>query len=498
MIVAFLLILILAPITFAMLNRERVSLAVIGINLGLFCSMIGFFMIFAKTGGLPDQIRTLFFINRKIEFKVAGIPLSFDDVTRLLVAGRIIFVASLTWFTVAFHNERRYTEKRNYVIFASFVILQNILCYWPEINILNLRYNHTIATLTRLLLLAFLLVTIYAFGSSYRRRSLAWVKMLAGNAILMVISVSIQFAIFGLLGPLHLSDHTGYSYLLTNLFIYTPVYSKLWWYLIIIICVIFSFVGIKAVARFFSVQNQIGGPDISIEKKMKHNDTGVKIFTHGIKNQLIIQKVLIRKAKASLEEENYAEVQTLLEELYDETSHILFRVEEMYKVFKSNAVEMKALSIADVLDQSIARMKKGQEYIEKDYPEKALYVLADKSQLTEVFYNILINAVDAVSAKTKTAGKIEIKVGKYNGRVAVTIADNGVGIPEENLRKIFEPFYTDKNTDTSWGLGLSYAQKIIKSHYGTIRLDSTVGKGSTFYVMLPEFYPGRKENTSGT
>ena len=84
---------------------------------------------------------------------------------------------------------------------------------------------------------------------------------------------------------------------------------------------------------------------------------------------------------------------------------------------------------------------------------------------------------------------IEVRENTAAGMAEIRICDTGVGIPPEQLRLIFEPFYTTKEPDENGhggsGLGLSVCRQIIEQHHGRIRVESVVGKGSTFTVKLP-------------
>ncbi|MCJ7755339.1 MAG: ATP-binding protein, partial [Thermoanaerobaculales bacterium] len=113
-------------------------------------------------------------------------------------------------------------------------------------------------------------------------------------------------------------------------------------------------------------------------------------------------------------------------------------------------------------------------------------ITSDRGQLQQVFLNILNNAVSAVSQ----GGKIGIEIVREGAdRVAVTVADDGVGIPREHLERIFEPFFTTKD-GSGTGLGLSITYGIVKKLGGEIRVDSTVGEGTRFTVALPDSHKG--------
>ncbi len=107
-----------------------------------------------------------------------------------------------------------------------------------------------------------------------------------------------------------------------------------------------------------------------------------------------------------------------------------------------------------------------------------------------VLLNLVNNAFYAVDLKRKQVGDgyeptVSIKTAKNNGRVALTVTDNGNGIPESILDKIFQPFFTTKPTGQGTGLGLSLSYDIIRAHGGDIKVESVEGKGSAFTVMIP-------------
>jgi two-component system NtrC family sensor kinase len=112
----------------------------------------------------------------------------------------------------------------------------------------------------------------------------------------------------------------------------------------------------------------------------------------------------------------------------------------------------------------------------------------DRSQLQSVLINILINAIDA----TKPGGNITIttgmsvSAGKADQKgIEIAVTDTGCGIPPENLDKLFDPFFTTKEVGHGTGLGLAVSYGIVERHGGTIRVQSEVGRGSTFTIWLP-------------
>jgi len=103
----------------------------------------------------------------------------------------------------------------------------------------------------------------------------------------------------------------------------------------------------------------------------------------------------------------------------------------------------------------------------------------DPTQIQQVLVNLTKNALQAMT----TGGTLTLQTGEGTDGVWVSIADTGGGIPQEQINRIFEPFYTTKKKGT--GLGLMIVQRIVRAHGGRIELESQVGRGTTFRIWLP-------------
>jgi signal transduction histidine kinase len=103
------------------------------------------------------------------------------------------------------------------------------------------------------------------------------------------------------------------------------------------------------------------------------------------------------------------------------------------------------------------------------------------ARLNQVFLNILINARHAISGK----GEITITTFLEEGHIFIRFSDTGEGIPQENLDKIFDPGFTTKGVGVGSGLGLSICYQIIQEHKGRLDVESQVGKGTTFTIVIP-------------
>jgi signal transduction histidine kinase len=109
-------------------------------------------------------------------------------------------------------------------------------------------------------------------------------------------------------------------------------------------------------------------------------------------------------------------------------------------------------------------------------------------QLNQVFMNLLVNAAHAID----TQGEVRIRTWSNAGFIHISITDSGCGITDEVKSHIFEPFFTTKEAGKGTGLGLSISSEIVRNHGGEIKVESEVGRGSTFTVSLPLDYAARQ------
>jgi signal transduction histidine kinase len=138
----------------------------------------------------------------------------------------------------------------------------------------------------------------------------------------------------------------------------------------------------------------------------------------------------------------------------------------------------------DALVLAQYQISQGGVNVNKDIPQDLPKIKGIGVQLEQAFLNMIINACEAMAGK-KGELTISARVAKENpDRLEIAISDNGRGIPKENLKKIFDIFFTTKGSQGT-GVGLSMAYQIIKDHNGNINIESEVGKGTRFTVSLP-------------
>ncbi|GAB4336897.1 MAG: hypothetical protein Kow0089_07600 [Desulfobulbaceae bacterium] len=146
-------------------------------------------------------------------------------------------------------------------------------------------------------------------------------------------------------------------------------------------------------------------------------------------------------------------------------------------------VELTAL-----IEESLDRVEKrsGEEHKVRfrfQRPEQPVIVQADPYQLEQVLRNLLLNARQAIEESGEIT--VAVRTDEVRRTVEVDVSDTGCGIPEENIGRIFYPFFTTKKSGEGTGLGLAVSYAVMQSHGGDIRVASRVGEGSVFTLSLP-------------
>ena len=157
---------------------------------------------------------------------------------------------------------------------------------------------------------------------------------------------------------------------------------------------------------------------------------------------------------------------------------------------------MEQVSVNDILHSTVRMIFseiKNKTTVQYQLAEPLPPVLANPSQLSQVFLNVVMNAAQAMTQKM---GQIVITSRQFGTLVQLEISDNGAGIAPEHLSRIFDPFFTTKDVGKGTGLGLSLCKAIVDEHGGHIEVQSELGRGSTFLISFPCYQPEPAPNAS--
>ena len=221
-------------------------------------------------------------------------------------------------------------------------------------------------------------------------------------------------------------------------------------------------------------------------------------INHEIRNPLFIIKGLAESCldrqkegvfsndKKALESANDAMKRSV--DQADRAMDIIKRLSMFAKAGIEGEMKFEAVSIAEVLEGILPLVRyelaANNIALTREFPKDLPSVQADRRYLEEVFFNLIVNACQALKEKS-AGGEIIIRAASEQDKVRVIIQDNGPGIPADKLAHVFRPFYTTKVEGT--GLGLYITQQLVEKIKGQIDVRSEVGQGTFFTVALPVF-----------
>jgi signal transduction histidine kinase len=222
-----------------------------------------------------------------------------------------------------------------------------------------------------------------------------------------------------------------------------------------------------------------------------HKLQAVGTLTAGVAHELNNPINNLMLTAAALEEE-YAELddaerREMVADLVGESERARDIVRNLLDFARASDVELAPIDveqlIGDTLQLASNQIKLAKVRVRGELEENVPPVYGDRRQLTQVLLNLVLNALDAMIG----GGTLTITVDTSEDRsfVNIGLADSGVGIPAQNLERIFQPFFSTKKQARGTGLGLSVSLGIIKQHGGDIRVESEPGSGTTFTVSLP-------------
>ena len=218
-------------------------------------------------------------------------------------------------------------------------------------------------------------------------------------------------------------------------------------------------------------------------------------LAHEINNPLSFILANLNYLRSQLETDvsrmGPTEVKELLDackESFDGAERIRRTIQNIKLFSRLDDAPRTRVNIHDVLEQALTEVRPlltpGLEVVRefRDIPA----VFASENGLQQVFLGLMANAAQAIKEGAPSAPTLRVATSlQEDGRVAVEIQDNGKGIAPEHLHRVFEPFFTTKQHGSTTGLGLSVCYGIILGLGGDITVESTLGKGATFRVLLP-------------
>jgi len=189
-------------------------------------------------------------------------------------------------------------------------------------------------------------------------------------------------------------------------------------------------------------------------------------------------------------EEKIESIKEITKKINTEIINCTHLIDRLFKFVCLEKIGNIEVDINTLLEDTL-ELKKDQLTIDnirviKQFNKFLPKIYADPLLLQQVFLNVIRNAHQAILSLPNKSGKIIVETDSDENYVKIKITDTGPGIPEENLEKIFQPFFTTKKLEEGTGLGLSIAKTIIEKHYGKLYALSKSGKGTSIIIEIPQ------------
>jgi signal transduction histidine kinase len=228
---------------------------------------------------------------------------------------------------------------------------------------------------------------------------------------------------------------------------------------------------------------------VRLEEQLQHSDkmASVGLLAAGVAHEVNTPLTGISSYTQMLKEQIRPEDlrYPLLEKIEKQTFRAAKIVNNLLNFARSGGAEFEALDVNrllhDVLSLLEHQLERAKVKVRKELAEELPRVRGNENRLQQVFFNLILNAKDAMPS----GGWLTLATSADDDTVVVEIKDTGVGIRREDIKRIYDPFFTTKGMGRGTGLGLSVSYGIVQEHGGAIFVESAPGQGTTFQVALP-------------
>ncbi len=496
MLILLMIFLLIASIAILIVKHNKESLLLFGMCSSLAVNLIGVMTFIAKKGGILKELQQFLFLTTEIKTYLQYFLITLDKLGIIISLGRHLFPLFL--ILLAIHYSMIPWIRKNRWIEIALIVLPviTLIVYYPDI-FRFLTYGRPyiqqlIVQISAIWIRLYVIVGIGLLIYEYISITMKFYKRQFIQIIIFILSISILYFLYSGQDPAQVYQFYGENFIWKQgIYYMNATLSIGTYYLIVFVNIIFSIIGFTSLYRYTQINYATDKEEIVMQRKFDTASVGASVFVHSIKNQLLSNQVLHNRIDQIYEEDtlDQEKLKENIDSLAEVNDELIFRIEELYKSVKSNAIYLIPITLEEIVNTSIERFQ-------RKYPDDKVIinmdinstVLADKLQLCEAIYNLLINAQEAVNAGANSEeGQVSLLT--YNERLytVIEVRDNGIGIDEPFKRKVFEPFYSSKSSSSNWGMGLHYVRTIVKGHFGTLRYESKFGEGTSFYVLLPRF-----------
>lgn len=468
------------------IRHDRRSLLIFSTCLSLFIFIFSILAYIAKKGGIGREISFIFYGTKEIRLWFQYLVLTLRQLGFITAIGRYTFplLLLLTALDMVYFNFAVKIKKHILLMFIIPSIC--LICYIPQVFEVLVSGRdamlHFLVNFSRVYVYGYALMTLICLICEYASITLPFFRRRFLSKTAILLSLEIIYTIYCLQDPaqIYLFYKNDYMFLL-GLWYLSPAMSPMLYTLSIIGSVVFSIIGFIFLLRYMSINFDAQKEEIILKRDAKTASRGISMFFHGTKNELLAMGILLRRISKRYEDDEDVK---RLSRLNGELNR---RLQSLHRASRTDISVLSVASLEDVIQK--AREKVISRYVassfETSFRNGDIQILADVESLSEALGNILMNAVEAQMEAGRNT-PVEIECAIEHLWVSVRISDAGKGLDRKQLRQIYQPFYSNKNSSQNWGMGMYYTRSVIKKHLGSIRYEQRKNGGSRFIVLLPK------------
>jgi signal transduction histidine kinase len=424
------------------------------------------------------------------------IKLPISVLNRMINAGMALYLLAVPLFVYDFTQSSGSGVKR--LVFFVFLMLYNFLFYDPfhayriYINshtslhaALYIRFISALHLVNRILIFVYL---FYPVKILIRYRAQNHIHFIRHQISLLASCLAVQHILFyGIffIGPSLMSINEAIG---SGFWIFKNIYTVYTWFYLIIPATIVGLLLVTILLLNYRLGSLVHVfVDRKIQQDLSRMNELLSDILHSEKNLLF--SIHILADRAAQEEGNRGKMLETVEKIRGIIDLSLKRTSDTLDSLRDIHYQFTENNLIAALEEAVAKANLDERIKivwDKDRQDPRLTRCRfDYYHINAVLVNLLNNAAEAIRHTGRKEGRILLETAVQFQWVFIIIRDNGIGIKKADLKRLFEPYYSGKPGGLHWGLGLTYSYRVVKSHWGQIRVESKWGQGTSVQIILP-------------
>ena len=498
------LILCLATSLYVALRRkDSLSLYLLGMSVCNLVMFAGIIVYIAAIGGTAAQQREFLFLVPKLQVWLHALPIPMDRLGYVVAVGRSLFplfaLQAALEATMIPALRRRMKSLR---LAACVVPALSLVYYYPAVFRTVVSGRFWLLPLTIHVSLAWIILYLVAAGllffQEYHATTMPVFKRNTRYVLLSFASISTLYLLYASKDPAQIYNMFISEYIRLGISSYiSGALPALGWIILGLCTVFFVVLGSYNLVRYTQLTYDDTRQDMILKRKFDAAGTGVSVFVHGVKNQLLSSRVLHKKLSRALagDPPDMAQVRACAVQLNELNEGMLRRMDELYRTVKNNSIALTAVPVEGLVEAAVERFhgKYPGQPVRLDVGTDRL-VLADLSHLSEAVCNLLCNGYEAAVQAGREEPQVVLRVRAERMWTVLEVEDNGPGIPPERQGKIFEPFVTAKTPIPTGAWACTMCGRSSAATWAACAWRAATGRGPGSRSCCPSTTPVRRSD----